>query len=95
MSGCATRPYLIKAMSDKGEVLKQYDLGKDHYMIIREGPRVVKYRIYDWATFDQKGTRSEVFYIVDTTTQSCYTGAVEVKCEKLKKDQDMVEHISW
>lgn len=96
LSACSARSMLIEAMKSRGDVVKEYDEGKDHYMIIKEGQRVIKYRLYDWSTGLDGGTQAEVIYTVDIHAQACFTGQggqTPIDCEKIKKDPDIGSYI--
>ena len=86
-------------MYDKGQVLKDYQQGKDQYLVIKEGQKIVKYRLYEYsAGMAGYGTLSEAVHSVDPITEVCNTGTqlqTAVDCQKLKKDADLASYITW
>lgn len=95
--GCAHLE-VVEYVKSKGLVLKEYKDELDEYIIVKEGNRIKKYRIYDWSTFLDYGTKWEYVYIIDTTTQTCYTGSngqTPIECLKVKRDTDLSQYITW
>lgn len=99
VAACSSnRERLMEYMQSSGETVKQYKEGNDEYLIMKEGNRIKKYRVYDFKAGSQTGTRADVIYSVDTVIQTCATGEqnqTPIDCERLKKDTDMLEYITW
>ena len=98
--GCSGRYQCRKVLSSQGEVLKEYEQGKDYYMVVKEGNKINKWRIYDWSGgfMTAGGTNAEYVYIVDQTTQTCFTGSkgqTPIECNNVKRDPDMAPYITW
>lgn len=99
-SSCTMQKAAVSNLSKRGKVLKEYAQEEEYYMVIKEGNEVVKYRLYNWASGLSYATVITKVYSVETITQECYTGFSnglpdKIDCEKLKKDQDLNEFISW
>ena len=98
IAGCSVMGGLKSDMRGRGEVLKEYTKGKDDYMLIREGDRIAKYRLYSWQSGLTFGARSEKIYSIDTLLQTCAKGSqslASVDCQILKRDPDFKEYIQW
>ena len=98
LSSCSNMGRLQNMMENRGEVLKKYEKGNDNYMIIREGDRVSKYRLYSWSAGLSSGAQAESIYSIDTLIQTCAKGAqsqAPIDCQVLKRDPDFKEYINW
>ncbi len=93
-TGCAhrLRNSMIDAMKSKGSVLKEWAEEPDYYMIMKEGAKITKYRIYNWnvgGVLGTYGANSEALYVMDTSIKECFAGQVVISCDKIAKDKDM------
>jgi len=101
--GC-TLPIMLESRTkamyrEQGTVLKEYQKGEDYIMIIKEGDVIVKYRLYNYGDRGY-GTFSEAMYVIDTTNQSCLSGTgktirTPIDCDKVKRDPDLAQYITW
>lgn len=94
---CSTQRALRRTLSSRGEIIKEYDSGDDYFLIMKEGNKIVKYRLFKY-TGPIIGTGSEIVYSIDTFAQVCLTGSenqVLIDCEKIKNDPDIGQFITW
>lgn len=99
--GCATASERVGGiLRGRGEVIKEYDRGDDHYMVIKEGGNIVKHRIFDYTvpgTFGKRA-RSEIVYVVDPVAKGCFggpAGSSPADCNNLKSDPDLTPFLTW
>jgi hypothetical protein len=92
--GCAhsLKNSVKDTLKSKGTVLKEWTEEPDDYLILKEGARITKYRIYNWNAGGVMGTygaNAEPLYVLDTSIKECFAGQVSIPCEKIAKDKDM------
>jgi hypothetical protein len=69
-----------------GTVLKEYDSGGMHYLVMQNGPLIRKYGI------DTQGTPI-VAYEVDPVTRICRSGRNVVDCQHFQADPDLAAYL--
>lgn len=92
---CSSSREIVKSkVKARGEVIKEYDLGDSNYLLIKEGEKIVKYRVYDWpAGMGMKGSTAKGEYTLNLLTKNCFEGNEKVDCQTLIGDADLKPYI--
>jgi len=88
-AACNLHDAVRSELSARGEVLRDWKVAADdERLILREGARVVEYRIFGTET---TAVGSQVMYSVDTVTGLCFAGdsTQPVTCTALARDPDL------
>ncbi len=88
-ASCSLRDELRSELSWRGQVLHDRRVAADdERLVVREGDRVVEYRIFGTET---TSVGSTVMYAIDTVTELCFAGESEqpVSCAALARDPDL------
>ncbi len=83
-NGCSTRSVALSRLKSGGEVIKEYDQGEDHYLVVKRGYKITKFRLYASGSGLSSGTGMETVYSIDTVAESCLTGSygqTPISCE--------------
>lgn len=95
--GCSERALRIRSIRRSGEVIKKYQGKEDYFLIMREGNKINKYRVFRYSGW-QGGADSELLYSVDTFARVCFTGRetqIKIDCQNIKDDPDLGTYITW
>jgi hypothetical protein len=94
-----------RLVTQRGQLLRQWKVDDQDRTLVREGNRVVEYRLVQYQVGPFVGGDAEVVYAVDTVIHTCYTGSgsqlrgtpnwLQVDCAMLALDPDMKPYITW
>jgi hypothetical protein len=90
--GGSLRGMVRDHVAQRGQVLREWQLGNEERMIVREGNRVVEYRILSSQVGISSSAHAEILYAVDTVIGECYTGFTghtPLPCDRVARDPDM------
>lgn len=95
-SGCASlgQSMARDAVAQKGQVLREWKQGSEDWMLVREGNRVVEYRINTLQIGISAATQAHAVYSVDQVTRTCYAGAAPISCANLSRDPNIGPYVS-
>ncbi len=91
--GCSSTPpdptaLVLNSLKSEGKVLKETKRGNETFLVMEEGPKITKYRVYKTGG----NAYFKVVYMNDTATGVCYRGTIKahpIDCHDLKTDPDM------
>ncbi len=93
-AGCggSLRGMVRDHVAQRGQVLREWSVGDEERMIVREGNRVVEYRILSSQVGISSSAPAEILFAVDTVIGECYTGFTghtPLPCDRVARDPDM------
>ncbi len=98
-SGCAgfAGSVVQDTLAQRGQVLRQWQVGDVRYSVIREGNRVVEYRVVALQIGLNAVGTAEPLYAVDTVTQLCFAGPKQdlAPCDHVALDPVMCPYVTW
>lgn len=92
-ASCSLRGELRSELSWRGQVLRDWQVDDDdERMLVREGSRVVEYRI---AGTEMTAIVSTQMYAIDTVTGLCFAGDRDqpVSCDAVARDPDLRPYV--
>lgn len=96
-AACSMRQATHDLIVQRGQVLKEWKEGEEDRLIMKEGNRIILYRVYSVSYAGGSAGQSEVLYAVDQVTRTCFAGPTQtqIQCRDLSRDSNMKPYVKW